>query len=99
MPASLTKALVDRIRLGLFGIEQLWPHVSQCLSKPAPIPERLPKGCIATNRRRAKQRHLSSTRSGIAPFEMKQPKRQLNEQYQLAGEPVVIAPISGQIPC
>jgi hypothetical protein len=37
----------------------------------------------AMNRLRTKQRNF--TGSGIAPFKMKHPKRQLDEQYQLAG--------------
>ena len=43
---------------------------------------------------------LPSTGSGIAPFQMKQPKKgRLDEQYQLAGDAVLIAPVSRQFPC
>ena len=37
------KHYVDRIPLGLFGIEQLQPRLSQCISnKPSAIPKHLP---------------------------------------------------------
>ena len=40
-----------------------------------------------------------STGSGIAPFRMKPRKDDLGKQYQLAGDAVLIAPVSSPIPC
>jgi hypothetical protein len=41
----------------------------------------------------------SSTGSGLRHFQMKQRRRRFDEQYQMAGDAVLIAPVSTQIPC
>jgi hypothetical protein len=41
----------------------------------------------------------SPTDSGIRPFQMEERRRRFSKQYQLAGDAVLIAPVSNQTPC
>jgi hypothetical protein len=41
----------------------------------------------------------SSMGGGLRHFQMRQRKGRFDEQYQLAGDAVMIAPVSSEIPC
>jgi hypothetical protein len=96
-PANVPQKHINASRIGSVPVLGADRECYLCVP-PSPIDAPMTTSLApAMNRLRTKQRNF--TGSGIALFKMKHPKRQLGEQYQLAGDAVLFAPVSRQIPC